>query len=90
MVGADRFGFNSLMYHYWTKDMSLSGRILILISPNWGVFNDYRIKNQLIEQSAVHLLWSRSQGNDAKIRPYFYQLFVPGDLMTDTTHWIVP
>lgn len=74
IIGRHIFGVDSLMYRYWSKDYSPSGKTLILISTIPGYLDWPQIKEQAIEKSPVNILWSHSQGKGEPITPYYYRV----------------
>ncbi len=74
IVGSHIFGVESLMYRYWSKDIELSGRPLILISKELWRFDLPEIKRQAIEQSKLKKVWSKGQGQGVRNIPFYYQV----------------
>jgi hypothetical protein len=74
IVGSHIFGLESLMYRYWSKDMELAGRPVILISKELWRFDLPEIKRQAIEQSTLKKVWSKGQGQGVKNIPFYYQI----------------
>ncbi|HBI22089.1 MAG TPA: hypothetical protein DDY37_05835 [Legionella sp.] len=74
IIGRDRFGHDSLMYQYWSKDEAIAGKILILISEKSTDFHTPEVTTRVTAQSAPIALWSHSQGASSKIRAYYYQI----------------
>ena len=74
IIGRDRFGHDSLMYQYWSKDEDLAGKILILISEQSSDFNTPEVTMRATAESTPKALWSHSQGANENIRRYYYQV----------------
>ena len=74
IAGAHIFGLESLMYRYWSKDMELAGRPVILISKELWRFQLPEIKKQAAEQSELKKVWSKGQGQGVKNIPFYYQI----------------
>ena len=74
IVGRHIFGDESLMYRYWSNGFSIRGNTLILVSGEPDYFNQSRVKEWIIKESPVNLLWSHSQGRGEQIKPYYYQV----------------
>jgi 4-amino-4-deoxy-L-arabinose transferase-like glycosyltransferase len=72
VIGRHIFGGNSLMYQYWSKEMMISGKTLLLITTHPENFDWPVIKNQSILTSPKKI-WSYSQGNNVPIQPYYYE-----------------
>ena len=74
IIGRHIFG-KELMYRYWSTELNLSGKTLILISPQLKDFKSSRIHNKTIaQQTSPRKLWSHSQGRNIPIVPYYYQV----------------
>ena len=74
VLGRDIFGYESLMYKYWSKGKNLQGAPLILISTNADDFYWPEIKEKIIIKSPVTIVWAKTQGMGKKNRPYYYVL----------------
>lgn len=74
IIGRDRFGHDSLMYQYWSKNEDTAGKILILFSEQSSDFNRPEVTMRVIAQSKPKALWSHSQGANENIRKYYYQV----------------
>jgi dolichol-phosphate mannosyltransferase len=74
IIGRNLFGENSLMFRYWSKDLDVSGRTLLLVAENLEAFNQPEINSHVKIKSAPQMIWSYSQGLGSKIRPYYYQV----------------
>ncbi|WP_173238322.1 glycosyltransferase family 39 protein [Legionella antarctica] len=68
------FGIESLMYRYWSKDIELAGKPVILISKELWRFALPEIKKQAIEQSTLKKIWSKGQGQGVRNIPFYYQV----------------
>ena len=74
IMGRDRFGHESLMYQYGSKNENVSGKILILISEKSSDFAAPEVTERVTAQSEPKALWSHSQGAHQNIRKYYYQV----------------
>lgn len=71
IIGSDIFGYESLMYRYWSKGENFTDKTIILISVEARALNE--IKDQIVVMSPPKTFWAHSQGNGANITPYYYQ-----------------
>ncbi len=74
IIGRDRFGHDSLMYQYWSKNEDLSEKVLILISEKSSDFNAPEVTQRVTAQATPKELWAHSQGAEKKVRAYYYQV----------------
>lgn len=74
IMGRHILGGDSLMFQYWSSKTGLSGRILILISPELRDFNLPSIRTKTVVLTPMKKLWSYSQGSGKPIAPYYYEL----------------
>lgn len=74
IVGAHIFGGNSLMYRYWSKKEDYLGKPLILISTSPKSFENLKLNQYVIKQSAPKKIWSISQGQGIASNPYYYKV----------------
>ncbi len=74
VVGSDRFGYEALMYHFWSKDMPLNNDIVLLITENAQILKSAFVKDKVIDLSPIQYFWSHSQGAAQPVIPYYYQL----------------
>lgn len=74
VVGSDRFGYEALMYHFWSKDMLLNNDIILLITENAQTLDSAFVKDKVIALSPIQSFWSHNQGAAQPVIPYYYQL----------------
>lgn len=74
IIGRDFFGLNSLMYQYWSKKNLKSGSTLLLIAENPALFSIHEVLSRVTAISPLKTIWAHSQGDNSKIRPYYYQI----------------
>ena len=74
IVGSHIFGFESLMYRYWSNEVKLPGRPLILISKELWRFDMPDINKLATEQSKLKEIWSYGQGWGVKNIPFYYKV----------------
>lgn len=72
--GIDLFGYESLMYHYWSKNNNLSNHVLLLIAEQAAFFERPNIKEKVVPLSPVQQFWTYNQGHHARVNPYYYEL----------------
>jgi dolichol-phosphate mannosyltransferase len=73
VIGRHVFGRDSLMYRYWQTDIDLSHSLIILLSPDKEDFANPIYKKNLTTLSSPKTIWSYSQGNHRKLKPYYYK-----------------
>lgn len=74
VIGGHIFGFQSLMYRYWSEKTNLSGKTLILISPNPSDFDNLNIKQNVMGKSPIYPIWTHSQGIQYRMKPFYYKV----------------
>ena len=72
--GSHVLGGESLMYRYWSNNMKLQGRPLILIAKEIWHFEADELRAQIIAHSKVQKIYSKGQGQGLKNIPYYYQV----------------
>ncbi len=74
IIGSDLFGYESLMYRYWSTGVDMSDHILILISLDANTFQMKNITDVANPISSTNIFWAHSPGMGANVIPYYYQL----------------
>ena len=72
VIGRHIFGYDSLMYRYWSEGKNLHGIPIILISTDFNDFYKPEIKEKIIIKSPLAKIWSKTQGWGKQNRPYYY------------------
>ena len=73
IIGRHIFGKSSLMYQYWSNEVIISGKTLLLITTHLEDFDLPSIKSQSVILTPPKKIWSHSQGNETQIEPYYYE-----------------
>lgn len=74
VMGAERFGYQSLMYHYWSHDKNLAGKYAILIAALPNMFQNGNITRDATVVVPPKLVWAHSQGRNKPIRQFYYEV----------------
>ncbi|MDP3561348.1 MAG: glycosyltransferase family 39 protein [Legionellaceae bacterium] len=74
VIGMDIFGYESLMYRYWTKEKVFTDKIALLISVEPTLFEREDIVNKFTVLSSTQTFWAHNQGKADNITPYYYQI----------------
>ena len=74
IVGSDLFGYESLMYRYWSYGMDFSDKTIMLITNSSQTLNQVIMQNKVIALSEARTFWAHNQGHGANISPYYYQM----------------
>lgn len=74
VTGSDLFGYESLMYHYWSNKTELTHHIVVLIAENPSLFGRPNIQEKIVALSPVQQFWTHSQGSKERVNPYYYEL----------------
>ena len=72
IMGGHIFGVESLMFRYWSKDLIIQNKPLILITTNLMFLEN--LQKQIIPQSSIQRVWSYNQRGTIKITLYYYQI----------------
>lgn len=72
--GADIFGINSLMFHFWSDPSQLYGKPLILVSNHLHDLDTMDQNPHILKSSKLFKLWSYAQKKPTKISQYFYKI----------------
>lgn len=78
IIGSHIFGWDSLMYRYWSKKEELAGIPLIVISKELWRFDLPELKQQVVEESELKEIWSYGQGQGVKNIPFYYKVVQVG------------
>ncbi len=74
IIGKQIFGYESLMYKYWTKDTPIAGKILLVVTEEPSDFEKPEITLRTIAKSKTKSLWAHAQGAGGNIRKYYYKV----------------
>ncbi|WP_058481786.1 glycosyltransferase family 39 protein [Legionella waltersii] len=72
--GAHLFNRESLMYRYWSKNQTIAGKAIILLSKERWRFDDQEVISRVNDLSPLGQVWSSGQGKHLKNIPYFYKV----------------
>ena len=76
VIGNDIFGFESLMFHYWSKGVNVSGKPVLLVGANTDYFGSIATNIHVVAPTtAPQAFWSHSQGSGTNVKPFYYQVF---------------
>ncbi len=74
VYSAKIFGFNGLMFNFWTNSNELKNKNIILISKDSNNLKNPAILRITTAISPVVEIWAISQGNYMNLKPYYYQV----------------
>jgi len=74
IIGSHVFGRQSLMYQYWSNNVQLFGKMLLLVSKEPSAFFYNDINKLAIKKSSIHEIWSKSPKKGNLVTPYYYQI----------------
>jgi len=73
VISAERFGYGSLMYRYWSQGEKLTNKTILLIATEAIAFTRHKLVNEVDTLLPQHVLWAQSPGSGSKVMPYYYQ-----------------
>jgi len=74
IIGRHIFGWDSLMYRYWSKNENLSGKTLIIISKDLHFFDDPGLIIKTKEIIPLAKIMSQGEGQGVRNIPYYYKV----------------
>ncbi len=73
VLGIDLFGYESLMYRYWSEKKDISNQILLLIAEQPSIFDRPNIQEKIVPLSPVKTFWTHNQGSHSCVNRYYYK-----------------
>ncbi len=71
VIGSHIFGYNSLMFRYWSKNRNFFDKTLIIIAEDPRY---YVVKFKIQEKSSIYEFWTYSPGSGYPVGKYYYQI----------------
>lgn len=74
IIGRNIFGLDSLMYKYWYNEKPLTNEVMLLICGEKYLLEQLAVINNTTPLTPIENFWAISQGKNAEISKYYYQI----------------
>lgn len=74
ILGAGFFGYNSLMFDYWSKNTAIQGKKVILIAKQPELLNTTDIQHKTQALSPINVIWGKSPRQHINVKKFYYRV----------------